>query len=216
MSSDHSHSESQIVKLMLGGFVVFTVVTLVALHLAFGPRWYRGYQPVQPIPFSHELHSGTYDIPCLYCHGSAEYAAHSAVPGLETCMTCHSQVAKESPWIQEMTKHWEEEVPIPWVKVHVLPDFVHFNHRAHVAAGVECETCHGPVEEMEVVYQWADLSMDWCMNCHRNDDYLQPHRVQFAEEMRALLGIEPRPQWAELIGQKEIHNASVNCSTCHY
>ncbi|TVQ76429.1 MAG: cytochrome C [Bradymonadales bacterium] len=202
-------------KLLLVGFGLFVVGSLIALHLAYGPRWYQGYAPVQPIPFSHALHAGEYQIPCLYCHPSAEYAAFSAAPGLDTCMSCHNAVALDSPYIQKLTEHYEKQIPIPWVKVHVLPDFVHFNHRAHVAAGVACETCHGPVEEMEVVYQWAALSMGWCMDCHRNDDYLTDSRVALLEEEIELLG-GPRPRWHEWIGQKQIHNADVSCSTCHY
>ena len=210
-----SEAEGRSVKPIILGLVVLTILTLIGLYLGFGPRWYRGYQPPQPIPFSHALHSGTYKIPCLYCHGSAEYAEFSEVPGLETCMTCHTQVAKESPWIQKMKAHYEAGQPVPWVKVHVLPDFVHFNHRAHVAAGVACETCHGPVETMEVVYQWADLSMGWCMDCHRNDTNLTPHREWFLNAKLEMQGGK-KPWWYEVIGQKQIHNADVSCSTCHY
>lgn len=216
MTENHeSGASGNLAKIMLAGFGVFVVVSLILLHLAFGPRWYQGYAPKQPIPFSHAQHAGQYQIPCLYCHPTAEYAAFSAVPGLDTCMNCHSMVGTDLPNIQKLREAYENDDPIEWVKVHVLPDFVHFNHQAHVSAGVACETCHGPVQEMEVVYQWAPLSMGWCMDCHRNDDYLTEPRMAFLEEAIEMQG-GPRPEWHEWIGQKQIHNADVSCSTCHY
>jgi len=211
-----SESSSSGVKLVLCGMLGFVIVTLVALHFAFGPRWYQGYGPVQPIPFSHQVHAGQYKIPCQYCHGSTEYAEFAAVPGLETCMNCHHAIQVDSPWIQQLTEHYENNIPVAWVKVHVLPDFVHFNHQAHVAAGVACEVCHGPVEEMEKVYQWAPLSMGWCMDCHRNDNYLTEHRVELMTRLQEMSG-GPQPEWIEWVGgHPEIHNADVSCSTCHY
>jgi hypothetical protein len=216
MSDNHDEGNSGILaKALIAGFAAFCLVTLILLHLAFGPRWYEGYAPTQPIPFSHAQHAGLYQIPCLYCHPTAEYAAFSAVPGVDTCMNCHNMVKTDSPHIQKIAEAYETGVAIPWVKVHVLPDFVHFNHRAHIAAGVACETCHGPVEEMDVVYQWAPLSMGWCMDCHRNDDYLTESRISVQEEGIEMRG-GPLPEWHQLIGQKEIHNADVSCSTCHY
>lgn len=213
----NSHDSSGSAKLILGGLAVLTVVALVALHLGFGPRWYQGYGPEQPIPFSHKLHAGQYKIPCGYCHSSAEKAQFSAVPGLETCMNCHNVVKPESPHIKKITNAYKSGQPIRWVKVHVLPDFVHFNHRAHVSAGVACETCHGKVEEMEQVYQHAPLSMGWCMDCHRNDDYLTEHRRELLEKQIAMSDEGPQPEWVQWIGgHPQIHNADVSCSTCHY
>jgi hypothetical protein len=208
-----SDTEASHVGKIILGLAVLTVVILIGLHLGFGPRWYQGYAPEQPIPFSHQLHAGQYNIPCLYCHGSAERTAFSAVPGLETCMNCHHAVKVDSPWIQKVKKHYDEGTPIPWVKVHVLPDFVQFNHRPHIAAGVECQTCHGAVEKMEKVYQAKQLSMGWCMDCHRNNDYLTDHRVEVLTKLEG----EPQPEWMEWIGgHPEIHNADISCSTCHY
>lgn len=146
----------------------------------------KGYQPKQPIPYDHSLHAGTYQIACMYCHSNADKSKHASVPSLNVCMNCHNQVKVASPWIKQMQKAYENGESIPWVKVHMLPDFVQFNHQPHIAAfGKEkeaCIKCHGPIHEMKEVYQETDLSMGWCINCHRKPE----------------------------------HNAPVNCSTCHY
>lgn len=208
--------EGLVAKLLIGGFVAFSAAVLIILYLFFGPSWDQGYAPEQPIPFSHQVHAGQFNIPCGYCHGSAEYAAHSAVPELALCMNCHHAVKTDSPYIQKLTDHYKRGEPIAWVKVHTIPDFVHFNHRAHVNAGVACETCHGPVQEMDVVYQYEQLTMGWCLNCHRNDDYLQPHQVVKWEAFKEQGGYVT-PDWMQWIGgHPEVQNADVSCSTCHY
>ena len=137
----------------------------------------KGYAPEQPIPFSHELHAGNYKVQCLYCHSSAERASHSAVPSLSVCMNCHIQVATDKPAIQQLTEAYTNNKPIPWKKVHLLPDHVRFNHSAHVdrfGAPNACHKCHGPVESMEVLYQHSSLSMGWCVNCHREPENQAP------------------------------------------
>jgi hypothetical protein len=213
--SEESFESKQFQKFVLFGLAGFVVVLLVALYLGFGPRWYQGYGPVQPIPFSHKVHAGQYEIPCLYCHAQAEYAAFAAVPGLETCMNCHQAVKTDSPWIQLMQEAYQNNEAIAWVKVHVLPDFVHFNHQKHVAAGIDCQICHGPVEEMDVVYQWSALNMGWCMDCHRSDNYLTEQRRELEERKWAMMDREP-PPFNDILGHPPIQNANVSCSTCHY
>ncbi len=186
------------------------------------PAWYQNYAPEQPIPYSHKLHAGDYKIPCLYCHGTAERSSHAEVPGLETCMNCHQAVKLDSPWIKQMAAAYAEKKPIKWVKVHVLPDFVRFNHRRHVAAGIECQSCHGPIQTMEKVYQWAPLNMGWCINCHRNNNYVQPHRVETADKVREMKGaakpskIEEMMANTKILAHPEYQNADISCSTCHY
>jgi hypothetical protein len=133
----------------------------------------KGYAPEQPIPFSHELHAGQYKVQCLYCHAGAEYSMHSPVPSLNICMNCHLVVATDKPAIQRLTEAYNKNQPIPWVKVHMLPDHVKFNHQAHVkkfGAPMACHKCHGPVESMETMYQYSNLSMGWCINCHRQPE----------------------------------------------
>ena len=134
----------------------------------------QGYQPDQPIAFSHELHAGQNKIQCQYCHANAERSNHATVPALNVCMNCHMVVATDKPEIKKLTKAFNENTPVLWERIHMLPDHVHFNHRRHVRRGVACQECHGPVETMSKVVQHADLSMGWCVNCHRKPENNAP------------------------------------------
>ncbi len=137
----------------------------------------QGYEPTQPIAFSHALHAGLEEgqlgIDCLYCHSNVEKSRHATVPPVDTCMGCHSVVRVDRPEIQKLTEYYENNESVPWVRIWSLPDHVYFNHAAHVAADVACQTCHGPVETMERVYQYVDHTMAWCMTCHRSDEYIK-------------------------------------------
>jgi len=146
--------------LLAGGFVVASV---------FPSASNQGYQPDQPIPFSHRLHAGDNKIDCQYCHSAAEKSRHATVPALNVCMNCHRVVKTDSPWIQKITEAYEAGRPIEWVRIHELPDFVNFPHKVHVQHEVSCQTCHGPVETMDKVYQHASLTMGWCLDCHKGD-----------------------------------------------
>ena len=132
-----------------------------------------GYKPEQPIPFSHKLHAGDRKIPCEYCHSSARRSFSSGVPSSNTCMGCHKIVRTDRPAIKKLTEAYEKNQPIEWVKVHDIPDFVRFPHKRHVqskeqgGAGLQCQECHGKVEEMEVLEQGAPLQMGWCIGCHK-------------------------------------------------
>ncbi len=229
MSDEAGSAESKKVqKLVLMGTAVATVLAIAGTLFYVSPQWYQNYAPTQPIPFSHKRHAGDFKIPCLYCHASAERAAHAEVPGLETCMNCHSVVKTDSPHIQKVKEHFDAKKPMEWVKVHVLPDFVRFNHKRHISAGVACQTCHGPVETMEKVYQWAGLNMGWCMDCHRNDNYVTDRRKEWAKKeiemggvagasaLPRMGGAEAAPLWYKALANKHPHNADVSCTTCHY
>ena len=143
--------------------------------LATGCEWgsigyNKGYAPEQPIAFSHELHAGQYKMQCLYCHSSAERANHSAVPSLNVCMNCHLVVATDRPDIQKLAEAYNNNTPIAWKKVHMLPDHVRFNHKRHVekyGAPQACHKCHGPVESMEVMYQPPPLPRGGCISSPR-------------------------------------------------
>ena len=126
-----------------------------------------GYAPTQPIAFSHKIHAGTNKIPCLYCHSSAERSRHATVPAVNVCMNCHSVVGLDRPGIQKLNSYAKAEQVVPWVRVHRLPDHVYFPHKWHVAKGIACQKCHGPIETMDVVKQEAQLKMGWCISCHR-------------------------------------------------
>lgn len=150
-----------------------------------GIGYNKGYAPDQPIAFSHELHVGTHKIQCQYCHNQVERSKSSNIPSLATCMNCHQQVAgkadqetvpgyKDTDEIKKLREAYNDGKSIEWVRVHMLPDHVTFNHQAHVAKGVSCQTCHGEIEKMAKVYQHSDLSMGWCVNCHRQPENKAP------------------------------------------
>jgi hypothetical protein len=134
----------------------------------------KGYQPDQPLPFSHELHAGQYKINCQYCHSNVAVSRHASVPSLNICMNCHLVVATNKPAIKKLTEAYNKNESIAWQKVHLLPDHVKFNHAAHIKAGKACQVCHGPVETMPQVYQHASLAMGWCVNCHRQPENHAP------------------------------------------
>jgi hypothetical protein len=137
-----------------------------------------GYQPKQPIPYSHKLHVGQLGMDCRYCHAYVERGAFAGVPPTQVCMNCHRQVKKDSALLEPLRKSWADgngTESIPWKRIHKIPDFAYFNHSAHVGVGVGanraaigCETCHGRIDTMEVVHQVQPLSMSWCIECHSN------------------------------------------------
>lgn len=182
-----------ILTIVLGVAVVFSALALVPqLRQARLPGDHRGFEPVQPIEYSHRLHAGELGIPCLYCHSGAERSRYAGIPAASTCMNCHrfvkakratvraeEELAKKekrkprlvvAPDIRRLEDAVRTATPIRWKRIHQLPDFVYFDHRPHVAAGLECQKCHGPVETMERVRQMESLSMGWCVNCHRGRD----------------------------------------------
>lgn len=195
---------TRIATILLATALALSAIALVphvaALRL---PGNHRGYEPMQPIAFSHRLHSGELLIPCLYCHSGAERSRYAGIPAASTCMNCHRFVtakradvraeeelaklqhrkpravvtpelrklydalALDPKFVRDVRKPTQ---PIVWARIHQVPDFVYFDHRPHVAAGLECQKCHGPVETMERVRQEATLNMGWCVNCHRGRD----------------------------------------------
>ena len=172
-----------------------------------------GYQPTQPVPFSHKLHAGELAMDCTYCHHTVDKADHAAIPSTETCLNCHARVAPNSPLLVDVFESYSSRKPIQWVRVHRLPDFTYFSHQAHVAVGVSCVSCHGRVDQMEQVLQVEPLTMAWCLDCHREPDTsLRPREFvtdldwepdgdpsQLGQQLRATQGISP-PE---------------NCSACH-
>jgi mono/diheme cytochrome c family protein len=149
--------------------LIFVVVLIdLALSQAMGIGIQQGYAPTQPIAFSHKLHAGEHQIDCNYCHTTVYESKSASIPSANICMNCHSQIKTESPEIQKIYRAMERNRPIEWVRIHNLPDLAYFNHAQHTqVGGVECQTCHGPIQEMEVVYQYSPLTMGWCIDCHR-------------------------------------------------
>ncbi len=131
-------------------------------------RFVRGYQPAQPIPYSHQLHAGTLRMPCLYCHSGALKSRVAGIPTVDKCMNCHKVTRVDRPDIKRLTAVYNSGEPLQWERIHILPDHVYFDHRPHVHAGILCQTCHGEVQTMQVVYQYMSMRMGNCLGCHRS------------------------------------------------
>jgi len=173
-----------------------------------------GYAPEQPVPYSHALHAGELGIDCRYCHTSVESAAHANVPPTATCMNCHTGIYPESPKLLPVRDSYATGMPVRWIRVHDLPDYVYFNHSAHVNRGVGCVDCHGRIDKMEVVYQAEPLNMGWCLDCHRNPE---PNLRPLDEVTN--MAWQPHPQEAESLGARLRAEYNVHppedCSGCH-
>ena len=156
------------------GFAATTVVVGFAYYAT--PKATRvGYMPDQPVPFSHKLHVGELGMDCRYCHSKVEESNHSNIPSAQTCWNCHSQVKTDSPKLAAVKEAVETGKPIRWVQIHETPDYVYFNHAAHVNSGISCYSCHGRVDQMEKVYHAEPHSMSWCLDCHRApENHLRP------------------------------------------
>ena len=187
-------------------------VYLVAL-VAYGvtPDAIRiGYMPEQPVPYSHALHAGELGMDCRYCHSTVERAGEAAVPTAQICMNCHATVKTNSDVLLPVRAAFGENTPIKWVRVTDVPDYVYFNHEAHTNATVGCETCHGRVDQMVKVFQAKSLTMEWCVNCHRDPT---PH-LRPAEHLTTM-GYEPKEGEGDRIKKERSVNPPLNCSTCH-
>jgi mono/diheme cytochrome c family protein len=218
---------SVVVLLLSSAYFVYGYLSQVGVN--------QGYEPVQPIHYSHRIHAGENGIDCKYCHSSARVSKHSGIPSLNICMNCHKSIYEvaESTATEEYSKEfydgeikklyqavgWDDAnqkytgktKPVKWVRIHNLPDFAYFNHSQHVVVGqIECQTCHGPVEEMEIMSQHAPLTMGWCINCHRetnvkvkgNDYYTKIH-----EQLSKKYGVDQLTA-AQMGG--------LECGKCHY
>ncbi len=148
--------------------VAVALIGLLAGYWA-NAMYYPGTSPQQPINFSHKIHAGDNQVPCMYCHVQARRSISAGVPSVSKCVGCHSQVATDLPEVRKLMAFFDNLEPIPWIKVHDLPDFVYFPHKRHVAAEVACQTCHGPVETMQVIRREAPLKMGWCLECHKKN-----------------------------------------------
>jgi Cytochrome c7 and related cytochrome c len=135
----------------------------------------EGYEPTQPIEYSHAVHAGSMQIPCQYCHYSASTSRHAGIPPAQICMNCHSHVKPDHPEVLKVKAALDSGEPIRWIRVHEVPDHVYFDHSAHVGNGVACEQCHGEVSTMGRVRQWAPLTMGWCLDCHRGEPDTPSH-----------------------------------------
>lgn len=222
---------SAIILFMVGGYVTF--------QGAQGLGRSKDYQPEQPIYYSHTVHAGINQINCLYCHGGAQDSKHANIPSVNVCMNCHmgineyakgpklyredgtevdgtaeiQKLYQYAGWDPETKQYTGKGKPIEWIRIHNLPDHVYFNHSQHVSAGkVQCQTCHGEIQKMDEVYQHSDLSMGWCVNCHRET------KVQFADNKYYSI----YEKFHEDLKNKKIDSVTVEkiggteCQKCHY
>ncbi len=157
------------------GVIVPAYVALVFAYGASPVTTDVGYAPVQPVPYSHKFHVGELGMDCRYCHTGVEVSAVAGIPPTQTCMNCHIMVKPTSDSLKVVKASWDTNKPIQWVRVHKSPDYVYFDHSAHVNVGVGCISCHGRIDRMNVVMQAEPLSMAWCLDCHRNPEkHLRP------------------------------------------
>jgi hypothetical protein len=182
------------------------------------PAYLRvGYAPVQPVPFDHSLHAGQLGLDCRYCHSSVEKSGTSSVPAAQTCMNCHGTIKAQSPLLEPVRQSFQSGDPVPWVKIHAVPDYVYFNHSVHVARGVSCVECHGKVNEMPVVKQDQPHSMSWCLDCHRNP----AARIRDPQDVFNLDSLRLADQGPEGVkrAQQFVEHAKImppqSCSGCH-
>lgn len=197
------------------GAVLFGGGLVAGFWYWFTPKYTRvGYQPIQPVAFSHATHAGQLGMDCRYCHNGVERSWYSNIPAAATCMNCHNQVLKDDPRLALVRESAQSGKPIPWVQVHKLPDYVYFNHAVHVNRGVSCVSCHGQIQTMEEVQHAQPLSMTFCLDCHRNP----------GPNLRPLdkvtdLAWDPHKHLPKDWAQKAVRdwkiNASQNCSACH-
>ena len=212
--------------LLAGGYFVYGYLMQVGVN--------QGYEPVQPIHFSHKIHAGDNGVDCKYCHSSARVSKTSGIPSLNVCMNCHKSIYEYNGetsaeyskefydgeikklydavgWDDAEQKYTGVEKPVKWVRIHNLPDFAYFNHSQHVTvAGLECQTCHGPVEEMEIMSQHSPLTMGWCINCHRDTEVKvkdNPYYTKIHEQLSKKYGVEKLTA-AQMGG--------LECGKCHY
>ena len=208
----------------------FLFIAIIALKFFYDAMMGIGvttnYQPKQPIAFSHKLHAGMQGIDCNYCHTSARTSKHSGIPSVNVCMNCHNAVAEGPSGKEEIQKIYDAvgwdpdkrqyiegypQKPIEWIRIHNLPDHVYFNHSQHVSvAGLECKDCHGPIEEMEEVYQYSELTMGWCIDCHRSSE-VKMEDNEYYEEMHKKLKVKYE---GEKITVDKI--GGLECGKCHY
>jgi hypothetical protein len=215
MSQIFHHSTNTLSKFSIfGGVFLVAGATWLMLEITRSPYVTNaGVAKEQPVPFSHAHHVGGLGIDCRYCHTAVEKSATAGIPPTRTCMNCHSQIWAQSPTLEPVRESLRTDKSIEWVKVNDLPDFVYFNHSAHVNKGVGCTTCHGRVDKMPLMWQEKSLQMEWCLDCHRAPEkYVRPQADVFNAAWEA-----PKNQLEEgrrLVKEYKIRTRT-SCSTCH-
>jgi hypothetical protein len=202
-------------QIVAGGLVLATTA-VAGVWYYFTPKYTRvGYQPLQPVAFSHNTHVDQVGLDCRYCHNGVEQSWYSNIPSSGLCMNCHNQVLRDDPRLALVRESAQSDRPIPWVQVHKTPDFVYFNHSVHVNRGVSCVHCHGQIDTMEEVAHAQSFTMTFCLDCHRHpESFLRAPGEVYNLKWKAE---NPAKQLAD--GQRFLQEWKVerleNCSACH-
>jgi hypothetical protein len=206
-----------VLQLKLGALAALGVVfvALLAWRIAIAPHPAIGTPAPQVVPFSHKHHVGDVGLDCRYCHTSVETSAFAGIPPTHTCMTCHSQLFTQQPMLAPVVHSFRSGDALQWNRIHDLPGFVYFNHGIHVAKGVGCATCHGPVDRMPLTWRVAPLQMQWCLDCHRAPEkYIRP--VEHVFDMDWKPTEDQTKLGTRLVAAYHIHKSTLtDCSTCH-
>ncbi|HEY0072679.1 MAG TPA: cytochrome c3 family protein [Abditibacteriaceae bacterium] len=216
------YAKTTIVGAVLG--VLGLSGAVFAFNQTYGNRMYVPVE--QPVQFSHKHHVKDDGIDCRYCHSSVEDSAFAGIPPTHTCMSCHSQIWSDSPLLQPVRESLATGQPIPWTRVHDMPDFVYFNHSIHVKKGVGCQTCHGDVSEMPITWKEHTMTMSWCLECHRHPEkYVRPREAIYDMDWKASDVLNPetgKPYSQDELGRKLVKDYRIrneeqitNCSVCH-
>jgi Cytochrome c7 and related cytochrome c len=215
MAQIFQRSTNTISRVSIYGAVILIAVLGYAANLVNGTAYVTEVHNArpQPVPFSHKHHVGELGLDCRYCHTSVEESSSAGMPPTQTCMACHSQIWTNAAILEPVRASYRDSTPISWTRVNALPDFVYFNHSIHVAKGVGCTTCHGPVGEMNITWRENSLYMRWCLECHNAPEkYLRPKSEVFNAFYQP-------PSDQETLGRKLMIEYKVqkltNCTTCH-
>lgn len=216
MANIFSKRSNQAPLKIIFALLVLGVTTVAGVTYYFTPKYTRvGYAPKQPVAYSHYLHAEQLGIDCRYCHTYVDRSGHANVPDAGTCMNCHSQVKSDSPLLAPVRESYQTGVPVHWVRIHRVPDYVYFNHAVHVNRGISCVECHGQINQMEVVHHAKPMSMAWCLECHRNPE-------QFVRPLDQVYNLNWTPEnaskhadWAREAVVNWNINPPQSCSGCH-
>jgi hypothetical protein len=192
---------------------VIGIPTALCIYVRTPYATNAGYEVVQPVMFDHRHHVDDDGIDCRYCHATVDRSPHAGIPATETCMGCHNQIWNQSPILEPVRQAWFTRQPIPWRRVHQLPDFVYFDHSIHVTRGIGCASCHGRVDAMAQVHQVEPLTMGWCLGCHRDPEpNLRP-----LEEITSMTWRPPAgdPSLGERLAREYGTRKLTSCTTCH-
>ncbi len=215
MAQIFQHSTNTIARVSIYGAAILIAILGYAVNVVNQTSYVTEVHNArpQPIPFSHKHHVGELGLDCRYCHTSVEVSSSAGMPPTQTCMTCHSQIWTNAAMLEPVRVSYRDSKPIEWTRVNALPDFVYFNHSIHVAKGVGCTTCHGPVGEMNITWRENSLYMRWCLECHNAPEkFLRPRSEVFN-------AFYTPPSDQEALGKQLMTEYKVQklttCTTCH-